>query len=275
MFDGAPTWDASLQLRFAGGAAGTRVAHRHRGPLRVQKPLFPEGPEPCQVVLLHPPGGIAGGDRLQIDVRVEAGAQALTTTPGATRWYKANGRSAAQHVVLAVAGALEWLPQESIVFDDARVESTIDIALERGARMIGWDIVALGRHASGERFECGEFRQRIRLSIDGELQWTERTRIVGGDALLDSPVGLAGHHVFGCLWAAGKCWSDDELEALRTAMGAAAVPAPPTCVAPQLIVVRTLAASTGNARASLEAAWSGLRPSLMNRPAHRPRLWAT
>jgi urease accessory protein len=276
MFDGpASTWHASLSLRFRSDSIRTTVAHRHHGPLRMQKPLYPEGSELAHAVVLHPPGGIAGGDALRLEVRVDTGAKALITTPGATRWYKANGRSASQNITLAVDGALEWLPQEAIVFDAAQVDSTIDLALTPGARMLGWDIVALGRLASGERFERGDFRQRIRLSIGGEPIWIERTRIVGGDRLLESPIGLAGRHVFGCLWAAGVEWTDDEIAALRAELGAAAKEAPLTRLAPQLVVARTLAESTSAARATLETIWRCLRPRVMQRPAHAPRLWAT
>ena len=241
----------------------------------MQKPLYPEGPELCHAVVLHPPGGIAGGDALQLKVHVDAGAQALITTPGATRWYKANGRSASQSISMAVDGTLEWLPQEAIVFDAAQVDSKIDIALARGARMIGWDIVALGRRASGERFEHGAFRQQLRLALDGEPVWIERTRIAGGDRLLESPIGLAGHHVFGCLWAAGVEWTDDEFAAMRAELGAAAETAPLTRLSSTLVVARTLAASTAEARSTLEAVWNGLRPRMLHRPAQAPRLWAT
>ena len=108
------------------------------------------------------------------------------TTPGATKWYKANGRAASQRVQLSVSGALEWLPQEAIVFDQADVRSAIDIDLDADAAMIGWDIVALGRRAAGERFERGRYAQSIRLRIDDALVWHERSRILGGDPLLDS-----------------------------------------------------------------------------------------
>ena len=276
MFDGpASTWHASLALHFRSDAMRTTVASRHHGPLRMQKPLYPEGPEHAHAVVLHPPGGIAGGDVLQLEVQVDTGAQALITTPGATRWYKANGRPASQNVTLKVDGALEWLPQEAIVFDAAQVDSKINITLSNGARMIGWDIVALGRRASGERFEQGEFRQQIRLALDGEPVWIERTRIVGGDRLLDSPIGLAGHHVFGCLWAAGVEWSDDEFAAVRAELGAVAEAAPLTRLSSTLVVARTLAASTSEARCTLETIWNGLRPRMLQRPAQTPRLWAT
>jgi urease accessory protein len=154
--------------------------------------------------------------------------------------------------------------------------SSIDIAIGRQARTIGWDIVALGRAAAGETFDDGAFAQTIRLTDAGEggrLQWVERTRIAGSDALLASPVGLAGRHVFGCLWAAGHAWRDSEIETLRQQLPAAA--APITRVAPRLLLARVLATSTPAARRALHDVWAALRPLLLGRPPQPPRIWAT
>lgn len=275
MFDGRDsTWHAALALQFTQRAGRTVCSGRHTGPLRLQKPLYPEGPECSHAVVIHPPGGIAGGDRLQIDVSVGAGAHALVTTPGAGKWYKAAGRSAAQRVQLAVSGTLEWLPQEAIVYDAADANATIDMQLAAGAHMIGWDVVALGRSAMGERFTAGRFAQTLRLHQDGALLWHERTRLAGGDALLASPIGLAGHTVFGTLWAAGPAVERIDLDALRAEIGDACA-APVTRLAPQLLVARTLAPGTQDARRALEAVWAALRPRVLGRPARAPRLWAT
>lgn len=268
------TWHAALALDYRRQEGRTLLRGRHRGPLRVLKPLYPEGAQLCHTLLVHPPGGIAGGDALAIDVAVAPGAQALLTTPGATRWYKANGRRASQQVRLHVAGAAEWLPQEAIVFDRADVDSTIEIDLAAGATMIGWDIVALGRAAAGESFDAGVFAQTIRLHQDGRLQWVERTRLVGGDPLLESPIGLAGQRVFGCLWAAGPQWSDALLDEVRARLPAGA--APLTRLEPQLLLARALGASVQAVRRALEAVWQQLRPlTFAGRVAVAPRIWAT
>lgn len=277
MFDGRTAeWHASLALRVRNAGGRSVLASEHHGPLRVQKALYPEGDAPCHAVVLHPPGGIAGGDALEIRVDVEPGADALVTTPGAAKWYKANGRAAVQNVRLDIAGALEWLPQEAIVYDAAHGRSSIDIHLHEGASMIGWDIVALGRRAAGERFARGLFAQTIRLRIGPAIAWVERTRIAGGDALLDSPIGLAGAHVFGCLWAAGPTFDDDTMEALRATLGAdLAHSAPLTRLTPNLLVVRTLGTTTQGVRGALTTVWTALRPLVVRRPAVLPRLWAT
>lgn len=268
------TWHATLALDYRLQDGRTVLARRHRGPLQVQKPLYPEGEALCHTLLIHPPGGIAGGDALSIDVSVNPGAQALITTPGATKWYKANGRRASQRVALRVEGGAEWLPQEAIVFDQADVRSEIDIELADDAAMLGWDIVVLGRSASGESFTQGRFTQTIRLRQAGRLQWVERTRLAGGDALLASPIGLAGSAVFGCLWAAGPAWSDSQLDALRERLPADA--APITRLAPRLLLARALGATSQAVRRALEAVWRELRPLTFDgRAATPPRIWAT
>jgi urease accessory protein len=97
------SWLASLELAFARRDAATILARRrHAGPLRVQKPLYPEDESVCHAIVLHPPAGIAGGDRLRIDCTPDAAAHALLTTPGAGKWYRANGLGAEQTVNLKV-----------------------------------------------------------------------------------------------------------------------------------------------------------------------------
>jgi len=268
------TWHAHLALDYRHSAGRTVLAREHRGPLQVQKALYPEGPQLAHTLIIHPPGGIAGGDALAIEASVQPQAQALITTPGASKWYKANGRTASQQVSLEVAGGLEWLPQEAIVFDQADVRSAIDIRLHAEAAMLGWDMVALGRSAAGESFTEGCYAQTIRLHEAGRLQWVERTRIEGGDALLDSPIGLAGHTVFGCLWAAGPRWLDADIESLRERLSPA--DAPITRVAPRLLVARARAHTVPALRAALTAVWRELRPLVFGgRLAQPPRIWAT
>ena len=144
---------------------------RHAGPLRVQKHLHAEGPEVCQHIIVHPPGGIAGGDRLAINARVGEQAWAQLTSPGAAKWYRATG-PAHQCLTLAVepGATLEWLPQETIVFSGAQAELATRINLEGDARLFYWDMVALGRPASQERFATGHFQSLI---------WTSTATAIG------------------------------------------------------------------------------------------------
>ena len=268
-----PSWHAELELGYGSDGETTRpTLRRHKGPLRVQKHLYGEGPEVCQHIIVHPPGGIAGGDRLDIAATVGANAWAQLTSPGAAKWYRAKG-PAYQRLELKVgAGAtLEWLPQETIVYCGAQAELSTRIELEGDARLCYWDMVALGRPASGERFNTGHFQAHLDIRRDGQLLWHERQRIRGDDGLLDSPIGLAGQPVFATLLISGEI-DADLLERCRMI---------PSLVRgdlsqlPGLLVARCLASEALHARAWLIDLWRLLRPVLLGRAAVPPRIWST
>jgi urease accessory protein len=270
-----PSWHAELELGYGRFGDGTRpTQRRHKGPLRVQKHLYAEGPEVCQHIIVHPPGGIAGGDRLDIDVNVGAQAWAQLTSPGAAKWYRAAGPAFQQLTFKVAAGAtLEWLPQETIVFSDAKAELTTAIELQGDARLLYWDVVALGRPASGERFERGHFQSHLDIRRDGQLLWHERQRLVGDDGLLASPIGLDGKPVFATLIVTGEI--DAELmEACRNLAEHSPVRGDVTQL-PGLVVARCLADEALHARAWLIELWKLLRPTLLGREALAPRIWST
>jgi urease accessory protein len=275
MSSGSGRWDATLELGFARRNGRTSlIDNRHSGPLVVQKPLYPNGDAHCETVILHPPGGIAGGDHLAIDIDAGPGSDVLLTTPGATRWYKSNGKTASQRVRIAAANksVVEWMPLETIVFDGADALSTLEIALFGDARAAGWEIVAFGRGAAGERFTDGRFRQRIEVRRDARLCWAEYGDVCGGDALFASPVGFAGHRVGGLLWVAGAAADD---------LSADAAAPPPDVLAgltrpsDGIMLARCLGTSTEKVRAWLQRVWAAWRPAYANRAARAPRLWAT
>jgi urease accessory protein len=199
-------WIARLNLGFERRADATVLAHRsHFGPLRVQKPFYPEGPGVCHTLLLHPPAGIAGGDDLEIVATVADRAHALLTTPGAGKWYRSAGPWAAQRLNFEVGagGMLEWLPQESIVFDGALANMQTGVALEKNASFIGWEVLCLGRRASGEHFSCGAMNLSTRIAREGRPIWLERGMLEGGSKLLQSSAGFSGYSVSATLLAAG------------------------------------------------------------------------
>ncbi|WP_053161793.1 MULTISPECIES: urease accessory protein UreD [Pseudomonas] len=268
-----PSWHAELELGYARFGDCTRpVQRRHKGPLRVQKHLYAEGPEVCQHIIVHPPGGIAGGDRLDISAHVGPGAWAQLTSPGAAKWYRAAG-PAYQQLTLSVApgATLEWLPQETIVFSAAQAELSTCIDLQGDGCLFYWDMVALGRPASGERFDLGHFQSRLDIRRDGQLLWHERQRIVGGDGLLDSPIGLGGDPVFATLLVTGEI--DSELLEQCRSLGHD-VRGDLTQL-PGLVVARCLASEALLARGWLIELWRLLRPALLGREAVPPRIWST
>ncbi|MDX9666626.1 urease accessory protein UreD [Pseudomonas sp. P5_152] len=268
-----PSWHAELELGYARFGASTRpTLRRHQGPLRVQKHLYAEGPEVCQHIIVHPPGGIAGGDRLEVRASVGPNAWAQLTSPGAAKWYRAASPAYQQLDLQVATGAtLEWLPQETIVFSAARAELKTSIELQGDARLFYWDVVALGRPASGERFEHGHFQAQLEIRRDGQLLWHERQRIVGADGLLDSPIGLDGQPVFATLLVTGEIDSE-LLQACRS------LPNPvrgDLTQLPGLLVARCLASETLLARGWLIDLWTLLRPALLGREALAPRIWNT
>jgi urease accessory protein len=270
------SWKARLALGFSRLDGKTILARReHDGPLVVQKPLYPEGPRVCHAIVVHPPGGVAGGDELAIALDAGAGAQALLTTPGAGKWYRSNGAWARQGIAAALAGeaVLEWLPQETIVFDGALASFTTEVRLEGDARYLGWEIVCLGRTGSGERYTRGECRFSGRILRDGRPLWLERGRIEGGGRLMHSPAGLAGQPVFGTL-AAAFAGADKAIagacRALAPEQGEGAV-----TLLPGVLIARYRGASTEAAKRYFTALWRVLRPALAGREAVEPRIWGT
>ena len=274
----APTWHARLALDFQRRDAATILTRReHVGPLRVQKALYPEGEGVCHVIVLHPPSGIAGGDALNIAVKVDAGAHALLTTPGAGKWYRSAGPWATQRLDFAVGAdaTLEWLPQESIVFDAARADMQSRIELDAAARFIGMDILCLGRRASGEAFAQGALQLDTRVQRGGQPLWLERGQIEAGSDLLQSPAGLAGFSVSGTLLAAAPCIDPGLLAACRTVPLLESGAQCGITLLPDLLVARYLGHASEAARHWFFALWQLLRPALIGRNAQMPRIWNT
>ncbi|MFY9974260.1 MAG: urease accessory protein UreD [Chromatiaceae bacterium] len=273
----APTgWHARLRLDFAAGPNRTILAHREqRGPLAVQRPFYPEG-SPCHVYVLHPPGGLVGGDRLEVDVRVGEGAHALLTTPGAAKLYRSLGPTAEQVQLLQVAagGSLEWLPQENILFPGARARLRTELDLAPNAVFIGWEVHSLGRPAIGERFETGEADLGLRIRRSGVPLLMDRLRVEDGRGL-DGAAGLRGYPVTGTLASCPA--GPDDLGAVRSQaeIGSDSDLCWGVTLLGDLMLVRCLARGAEPVHRHFRAVWGILRPLLLGRPACPPRIWAT
>ena len=301
-----PGWSARLNLRFESrevlGSSRTVMTERnHFGPLRILKPLYPEGHDICHGVVVHPPGGIVAGDSLAIDVQVAAHANALITTPGTQKWYRSNGRQARAITRLHVAdgASLEWMPQETMVFDGAQAEQVLDITLAPGARFFGWEMLCLGRTTRGERFTSGEFRQRIRLlrtvravlprpavpmpvavaplPHSGAPIWRESMVLIGNDPLMSSPLGMRGLPVMATAWIVYPPEAEDRASLLSDVR--AAVTETPLAAAsspePGLIVVKVIGDAPESVRNLLIAVWSKIRMQVFRRTPELPRIWST
>jgi urease accessory protein len=264
-------WPGHLALNYhcETTSTGTRtVLHdRHSGPLRVLQSLYPEAPQVCHNVLVHPPGGIVGGDDLVIDAHLQADAHALISTPGATRFYRSSGEAARQtiHFKLEAGARLEWLPLETIVHSAALAENRMKFDLQPGAEMMGWDVLALGLPASGQGFESGQMRQQIEIP---------------GLWLLHSPLGWDGQTVLASLWFAAG--SAKPLHRLQDLLDAARAHTQPSAVAPrtgctrlaeQGVVLRILAPQVEPVMLLLQQVWAAWRQAAWGLAACPPRIW--
>lgn len=268
------SWQARLDLSFRRQGDRTILAHRqHVGPLVVQRPFYPEG-SICHVYLVHPPGGIVGGDQVALQVEVQTDAHALLTTPAATRFYRAGPHPRAtlsQRLCVHHGAALEWLPQETIVFEGARARSATRVELTGEARFLGWEIACLGRPANGEGFRAGELQQDFLLYRDGEPLLLDRMRLAGNSPALAAPWGLANHQAMGTLLMYPA--RNVDLAPLRQLVGKDMQHA--LSVVDEVLVCRALGAQAESLRILFTSLWLGLRESLLGRPAVAPRIWAT
>ena len=160
------------------GATRRRELHES-GSLRVRFPS-PEQ-KGLSAVFVNTAGGVAGGDRFDIDIVAADGAHLTVTTAAAEKVYRSHGPEAQVNIALR-AGAdarLAWLPQETIVFDRARVARRIDIDLSPTASLLLCEIVVFGRAAMGETMTHGSFIDRWRMRIGGKLVFAETVRLDG------------------------------------------------------------------------------------------------
>jgi urease accessory protein len=272
-----PVWRAQLHLEYARTERGTQVIRKtHTGPLHIQKALFPEGPEVCHTLILHPPGGIAGGDDLEIGIGLNAGAQVLVTMPGASKWYRSQDTAAAQRLRVSVGAdaTLEWLPPETILFNNAAAGMHTSIDLAAGGCYLGWEILCLGRTASGEKFDAGEVRQTTEIAVAGELIWSERCHLAGGSRLLESAVGLGGAPVSAVMLAAGKSAVPELVAKCRDIKLDGPARSGITAM-PDVFVARYVGHSSEQAKCYFIELWRLLRPLFIGRAAVTPRIWTT
>jgi urease accessory protein len=273
-------WHARLQLKYTVENVRTVARFEHNGPLRILQSLYPEGDGICHNVLVHPPGGLVGGDTLDITATVGPGAHGLVTTPGATRFYRSAAERALQrtHLLLEEDSRLEWLPLEALCYNACNAENHLTLNIAPGAECIGWDVTALGLPHAGQPFATGRFVQHI--EVHG--QWLERGVIDAADhRLLQSPLGLAGQRCVASLFfVAGtpldKARRDTALEAARIVMDTHALKTTAGATSPngQVVVQRVLAPQVEPAMQLLKQVRAAWRAALWQLDAAPPRIWS-
>lgn len=223
---------------------------------------------------MHPPGGVAGGDRLRFSIQLGQGSDVLLTSVGAAKWYNGFGRPSFQEVIACIApGArLSWLPLENILYDGALVDLRAHFSLTDDATLFYGDVVCLGRPASGEAFASGHWRQCTEIERDGRLIWCEHVVMDAASALVAAPAGLCGHRVVGTVVYAGP----HVPSALHAAVLALNVDGSAAAAQlPDVWLARFVGDTTEAAQRWLRAVRALLHPHTHGGEARDPRIWVT
>lgn len=274
-------WHAALNLQFIKKSGRTYLAKKsHVGPLVLQKTLHPEGDAVCHGIVIHPPGGVAGGDSLSLTAHVQEHGHAILTTPGAGKWYKANGQSASQHLEFAVAehATLEWLPQENILFDGSEVKFSANVSLSEGAKFASWEILCFGRQAHSECWQSGAMHQKVSISRNGRLIWQECAHLRPQQLPMKSIIGLANNTVSASFVVAAGAVPTYLLEACKAIKPNLALELHArygVTALPEIFCARYVGQSSQSARQYFEQLWQLLRPWYAEVEAHKPRIWNT
>ncbi|NJK46817.1 urease accessory protein UreD [Candidatus Gracilibacteria bacterium] len=272
------SWHGSLDLVYSDRDGETQIAHALiQAPLKVQRPFYPESKAICHSVILHTAGGIVGGDRLSQTIKLQSQANALITTAAAGKVYRSNGQTAKQTINIDVeSGAcLEWLPQETIIFNGALYHQNLRVELAPGANFLGWEITRFGRSARGEKFLAGEWRSHTEIWQQGKPLFIDRQWLSAGETIINSPVGLAGHPIVASLIWIGKPVSPEIIEQARSLWeikkdrGEAGV----TTTQALGLLCRYRGSSTEEVQNWFIEVWQLLRRSLLERGTIKPRVW--
>lgn len=270
-------WHATLELWFEQNQNATRLMRRrHVGPLAVQRPFYPESDGAAHVYLLHPPGGVAGGDQLNVRCFLGSDARTVLTTPGATKFYRSDqGRSKLiTEIDVQRGGICEYLPQETIIFDGANASINTTIRLVEDAVYLGWEFLSFGRPACGETFTTGQFHQRVEILRNGHPIWFEQFRMSGGDDLIKASFGLAEKPILGTMVYTGPI-AESAVVRIREALGEKASRLFSISQLERVVVCRYLGRRMSEAKALFRQAWEILRVAGLGKPATAPRIWAT
>ncbi|MBW4603238.1 MAG: urease accessory protein UreD [Calothrix sp. FI2-JRJ7] len=273
------SWHGKLDLVYAHRQDTTQLIHaHHQAPLKVQRPFYPEGKAVCHSVILHTAGGIVGGDKLSCNFQLQPESQVLITTAAAGKIYRSNGRQATQNINIEVStgATLEWLPQETIVFDGAIYRQDTRIDLAENATFIGWEITRFGRSARGEKFLQGNWKSYTEVWQQAKPLWVDRQWLPGSEEIFYSPHALNGQPVVGTFIYIGQPVSSEFIEKARSLMETRYIASLHCYGVTRLehgFLCRYRGSSTSEVRNWFTAVWHLLRQSLLERSNCIPRVW--
>jgi urease accessory protein len=255
----------------------TRLAHLHQqAPLRALFPLC-TGMDLPVAVTTSTSGGFAGGDRMAMSLSVGAQASAMGTAQAAEKFYRSTGADTeiAVHLTAGPGGWLEWLPQESILFNGARLHRRVEIALAKDAEILAGDLLVFGRRARGERIAYGLVHDQWRVRVAGQLAWADSFYGEGDDlaGALQHPAALGNAGASALLVHAGP-HAAARLGLVRDLLAASNAPmrSAATCVN-GILLVRWLAEESILIRPSFARLWTALRAAARGLSPALPTFW--
>ncbi|MBD2295201.1 urease accessory protein UreD [Anabaena sphaerica FACHB-251] len=267
-------WHGKLNLVYAKRQDSTQLIYNHnQAPFKIQRPFYPEGEQICHSVILHTAGGVVGGDSLSSQIHLQADTKVLITTAAASKIYRSNGLPARQIVNIQVdeGACLEYLPQETILFNGAVYRQDVRVELATGSSFLGWEITRFGRSARGEKFVQGEMRSHTEIWQNNIPLWIDRQYLPGSEEVFHSPHGLAGNPVVGSFLWVGFPISQEIIKQARSSIvqnsdaGVTRLEHGFLC--------RYRGNSTSEVRSWFTNIWQILRVSLLNRGNCIPRVW--
>ncbi|URJ24359.1 urease accessory protein UreD [Candidatus Blochmanniella camponoti] len=266
-------WLGELRLNFAlRGGRSVLTKCKHVGPFYVKKVFYSEHDNTPHVYLLHPPGGLVGGDKLVLDVKLESGSRALLTTPGATKFYRSNGMYAEQkHTFrLECNTALEWVPQSSIFFPKSKVKIDTTFIIEQGSRIISFDMLCFGNLSLGTSNYPEEVDIHLKICLSDSIGLQERLRINE----LNCVMKLGGFRISALLFAVP---SDEKIlyEVRKLITSVKHFQVGGATLLDEILVVRLLGNDNQYLKKMLHHIWCTIRPFIIGRKAMLPRIWMT
>lgn len=267
-------WEACLQLKLTTAEDKTRLVPVKRyGPLSVQRPFYPEN-DVCHVYLLHPPGGVVGGDRLDLQIDLEPQARALFTTPGATKYYLSSGElsNVKQSLNVQSGAELEYLPQENIYFPGSLVKAKTSLTVQQNSSAIVWEKHCFGRPANNEFYASGSIITELEVRLADKLLFIEKQRI---DAVeIKRSAGLRNHPVSATLLVYSDRLNSQLIDLLRQVKPLAGISGI-TRPLDSLLVARYMGPGTSDVNAFFIKLLELLRPVILQREICHPRIWST
>lgn len=274
--DTAASWHGSLNLVYAQRGDATVLVDNHMtSPLKVQRPFYPEGAHVCHSVVLHTAGGMVGGDRTDLNFHLQRQSKALITTAAASKIYRSNGLQARQTIQIKVdkSACLEWLPQETIVFNGAIYRQDLQVELAPQASWISWDITRFGRSARGEKFCTGEWRSHTEVWQQGQPLWIDRQWLPGSEEIINSPHALAGQSIIGSLVWIGQPVEPEIVAKARSLWTTQHAGQAGVTRLTSGLLCRYRGSDSTEVRNWFKSVWQLLRLSYLKRPSYLPRVW--